>query len=150
MAEWQQRHHQAHSSRWCFFWRPGLRGREAAVQACPEVAEVSEMLARCLSVHWEWTLLALLAAVGVLIPQDRFVSAPSLDVPSSLWIILLHPGATNTSGVISLVTNSLNKLMKMMYEHVKTTAAVAYNQLPEEGRPPRGRPGEPMGPGGGP
>lgn len=110
--------------------------RAAAVQECPEVVEVSEMLARCLSVHWEWILLALLAAVGALIPQDRFVSAPSIDVPSSLWIIMCHPGATNTSGVISLVTNSLNKLMKMMHAYETNTAEAAYAQLPDADRPP--------------
>eukprot|EP00975_Prorocentrum_lima_P045003 9424581-Prorocentrum_lima.AAC.1 len=71
--------------------------REVACQECPEVVEVSEMLARCLAVHWEWMLLALLACVGSLIPEDRFATAPSIEVPSSLWIILLHPGATNSS-----------------------------------------------------
>ena len=110
--------------------------REAAVQLCPEIVEVSEMLARCLCVHWEWVLLALLASVGSLIPQDRFVSAPSLEVPSSLWIILLHPGATNTSGVISLVTKAMSKLMRMLHDHEKAVAEAAYNQLPSQGRPP--------------
>lgn len=109
--------------------------REAMYQECPEVVEVSEMLARCLAVHWEWMLLALLACVGSLIPEDRFATAPSIEVPSSLWIILLHPGATNTSGVIGLVTKVMTQLSTRLQAYEKARYDEAYNAVPEEERP---------------
>ena len=75
-----------------------LRNHEKAFQECPEVVEVSEMLARSLAVNWVWGLLALLACVGPPIPDDRVATAPPFETPSSsLCIILLHLGATNSS-----------------------------------------------------
>ncbi|CAK0862761.1 unnamed protein product, partial [Prorocentrum cordatum] len=116
--------------------------RETAVQHCPEVVEVSEMLAKCLAVHWEWVLLALLACVGVLIPEDRFETAPSIEVQSSLWIILIHPGATNSSGVISLVTKAMTKLVNRLHKYETDSYDAHYNALSAEERgeydpPPR-------------
>ena len=83
------------------------------------MVEVSEMLARCLAVHWEWVLLALLACAGALIPEDRFETAPSIEVPSSLWIMLLHPGATNSSGVIGVVTKAMAELVARLHKYEK-------------------------------
>ncbi|CAK0824195.1 unnamed protein product, partial [Prorocentrum cordatum] len=103
--------------------------RETVVQHCPEVVEVSEMLAKCLAVHWEWVLLALLACVGALIPEDHFETAPSIEVQSSLWSILIHPGATNSSGVISVVTKAMTKLVNRLHKYETDSYDAHYNAL---------------------
>ena len=73
-----------------------------AFRACPvlkaeafqawllDVMWAARALADTLAVCWEWGLLAL----SGLIPVDRFEPAPSISSPSSLWVVLLHPGAT--------------------------------------------------------
>lgn len=108
--------------------------KEEARKLCPEIVEVSDMLARCLSVDWMWALLALLAVAGAMIPQDRFEPAPSIEVPSSLWIVLLHPGATNTSGVIAVITKAVTALLRRMQKHEEREAKLAYDQQPESTR----------------
>eukprot|EP00969_Alexandrium_andersonii_P264734 11701044-Alexandrium_andersonii.AAC.1 len=63
--------------------------RAAAVLECPDIVEVSELLARCLAVDWEWALLALLACAGSLIPEDRFATALPSKCPP-LFLSLIH------------------------------------------------------------
>jgi hypothetical protein len=85
-----------------------------AEELSPDVVAVCQMVGSCLAVHWVWVLLALLTLVGGLIPQDRFETAPSIELPSSLWVVLLHPGATNTSGIIQIITRAISMLMQNM------------------------------------
>ena len=58
----------------------------------PDVMWAAHMLADTLAVCWEWGLLALLTVASGLVPEDRFEPAPSISIPSSLWVVLLHPG----------------------------------------------------------
>ena len=78
--------------------------KQSAGEQCLETAELAEMFADSLSACWARALLALLAIAGALILQDRFEPAPSIEVPSSMWIVLLHLGATITLGVMHVVT----------------------------------------------
>ena len=73
---------------------------------CPEVVQAAKMLADSLAVCWEWGFFALISLVSALIPQDRFEPAPSIALPSSMWVCLLHPGATNTSAVVGIVSKA--------------------------------------------
>ena len=93
------------------------------------------MLADTLAVDWEWAALAFLAIAGSLIPQDRLETAPSISLPSSMWILLLHPGATNSSGVIGVVTKGINKLLEKLHRHESDAARSAWDALPEGERP---------------
>ena len=95
----------------------------------PEVVAVSQMLANTQSVHWIWFTLALAACCGQLSPRDRMELCPSILVPSTLWICLCHPGATNSSGVIRVVSQAMEKLYQRMFE-VETEAMKDQNTKP--------------------
>lgn len=59
--------------------------------------------------------MALLTVVSGCIPEARFHFAPSIQIPASLWICLLHPGSTNTSGVGGTVTKAINLMLDQIY-----------------------------------
>ena len=101
------------------------RRKPAAKALLPEVVAVSQMLA----VHWIWFTLALAACCGQLSPRDRMELCPSILVPSTLWICLCHPGATNSSGVIRVVSQAMEKLYQRMFE-VETEAMKDQNTKP--------------------
>ena len=44
-------------------------------------------------------------------PKDRFVLSPSLLISAANWAVLLHPGSTNSSGVIRVAAATLDLLM---------------------------------------
>ena len=48
--------------------------------------------------------------------------APSISLPNSVWAVLLHPGAVNTSGLILAVVTALNRIMGRRHEVEKATA----------------------------
>lgn len=62
-----------------------------------------------------WIFLALLVVVGALVPKDRFELAPSIAISSAVWAVLLHPGSTNSSGVVSLASSTLDLLMRRQH-----------------------------------
>ena len=81
----------------------------------PDVMWAAQALADTLAVCWEWGLLALLTVCSGLIPEDRFEPAPSISIPSSLWVVLLHPGATNSSGVVKTVANAVATMFDRLH-----------------------------------
>ena len=88
----------------------------AAFQAwLPDVMWASQMLADTLAVCWEWGFLALLTVTSGLIPQDRLEPAPSISIPSSLWVVLLHPGATNSSGVVQTIATAVSTMFEWLH-----------------------------------
>ena len=52
-----------------------------------------------------------------LVPEDRFEPAPSISIPSSLWVVLLHPGATNSSGVVQAIATSVATMFDWLYAY---------------------------------
>jgi hypothetical protein len=87
----------------------------------PDVMWAAQALADTLAVCWEWGLLALLTVCSGLIPEDRFEPAPSISIPSSLWVVLLHPGATNSSGVVKTVANAVATMFDWL--HIQENSA---------------------------
>lgn len=83
----------------------------------PDVMWAAHMLADTLAVCWEWGLLALLTVASGLVPEDRFEPAPSISIPSSLWVVLLHPGATNSSGVVQAIATSVATMFDWLYAY---------------------------------
>ena len=106
----------------------------------PDVMWAAHMLADTLAVCWEWGLLALLTVASGLVPEDRFEPAPSISIPSSLWVVLLHPGATNSSGVVQAIATSVATMFDWLYayENNRDLAAQREEAEPEpEVEPPQ-------------
>ena len=84
-----------------------------------------------------WVLAAMLSVAGGVVPQARYWLSPSVDVPSSMWVLLLQPGATNSSGVIKLVVQTVQLLLQ--WQSDAETKAVAEDATPEDDKvyPPR-------------
>jgi hypothetical protein len=82
------------------------RGRELL----PDVMDAIEPLADSLCVDWPAVLLSVLVAISVLAPEDSLVIAPSVTVRSVVWACLLHPGSTNSSGVVGCACSALTKV----------------------------------------
>ena len=108
--------------------------KTAAESLCPEVVEVATMVADCLAVSWEWTALAMLTIAGSTIPEDRIEPAPSISLPSSLWIVMMHPGATNSSGVIAVTSKAITKMLAANHKSEEEKAKEEWQALPEEDR----------------
>jgi hypothetical protein len=83
----------------------------------PDMMDAATLLADTQGVGWEWGLLALLVTASSCAPQDRFESAPSIPISSALWTCLIHPGATNSSGIIRVVTSALELMYDWLYDH---------------------------------
>ncbi len=83
--------------------------KDLGMETCPEVVEAAELVANTLSVCWDWGLLALLSVASGVVPKDRFEPAPSISTQSSMWVCLAHPGSTNSSGVVRVTTNAVEK-----------------------------------------
>jgi hypothetical protein len=84
--------------------------KELGMETCPEVVEAAELVANTLSVCWEWGLLGLLSVASGVVPKDRFEPAPSISTPSSMWTCLIHPGSTNSSGVLRVTASAVEKM----------------------------------------
>ena len=84
----------------------------------------------------EWGLLALLSVVSALVPRDRFVLCPSIKTASAMWICLVQPGATNSSGIISVVAKSVTQLLARLHKH-EVEVAERPEGSPDDVIPPR-------------
>jgi hypothetical protein len=108
-----------------------------AFRACPEldvcqarvfvpaIMEAIEPLADALCVSWPSVLLAVLVAVASLAPEDSLEIAPSVTVRSVIWACLLHPGATNSSGVVGCIACALEKLCQRDFREAQAVAKAA-------------------------
>lgn len=109
---------------------------QALRELCPEVVATAAQLADTLSVCPEWSLLALLSIAGGLVPRDRFEPAPSISISSSMWVCLLHPGATNSSGVIRVISMAVEKMFERLWrfemQEAEKTHAAAVEAAGEE------------------
>lgn len=62
-----------------------------------------------------WVFLAMLIMIGALVPKDRFELTPSIVMSSAVWAVLLHPGSTNSSGVVRVAAAALDLLMRRQH-----------------------------------
>jgi hypothetical protein len=72
--------------------------------------------------------------------QDRLEIAPSIVLPSVIWACLLHPGSTNSSGVIGAISGALEKVFVRCHqdeERAARAAAVARGGAEDYEHPPR-------------
>ena len=111
---------------------------DQAAELCPEIMQVVNLIGNTLGVCWQWVLAALLGIAGGLVPQARYELAPSVEVQSAMWVLLLQPGATNSSGTVKLVVQTVQLLMDWLHqletqEHqqVLATATAADTEKPQ-------------------
>ena len=64
---------------------------------------------------FRWVFLAVLIVIGALVPKDRFELTPSIVMSSAVWAVLLHPGSTNSSGVVRVAAAALDLLMRRQH-----------------------------------
>eukprot|EP00974_Lingulodinium_polyedra_P041044 3944801-Lingulodinium_polyedra.AAC.1 len=88
---------------------------ERAAELCPGLAYAARLVADTLSVCWEWGLFAILTLASSLIPADRFEPAPSISLQSSMWVVLLQPGSTNSSSVTRVVTQAAEAMFARLH-----------------------------------
>ena len=110
-------------------------------ESIPDVMWAAELLSKTLAVCWEWAFLALLTTVSGLVPEDRIELTPSMSIPSSLWVLLLQPGSTNSSGVTRVVSEALRLMFARQWkdelaQHDEVVAALPEN-AEEPPAPPR-------------
>ena len=71
----------------------------------------------------------MLIVVGALVPGDRFELTPSITLPCSAWAVLLHPGSTNSSGVVRVAAAALETMMRRQHPHDIAAAQKEYEAL---------------------
>ena len=59
--------------------------------------------------------MALLTVIGALTPKDRLELTPSIVLSSACWAVLLHPGSTNSSGVVRVAAMALEGVMRRQH-----------------------------------
>lgn len=71
--------------------------------------------------------------------QDALEIAPSVVVHSVIWACLLHPGSTNSSGVVGVISASLEAICRRrhQYELAQAAAAAEREGETEWERPPQ-------------
>eukprot|EP00439_Symbiodinium_sp_Y106_P061790 s1783_g9.t1 len=68
--------------------------------------------------------------------QDRFVISPSIEIPNSIWAVLLHPGSVNSSGLLPVVLKALDRIMRR--HHIVEIAEVKRQDEELEARGQKG------------
>lgn len=95
---------------------------ESARGHVPAIMQAIEPLAASLSVRWPAVLLAVLVATAALSPEDTLEIAPSVKVRSVIWVLMLHPGATNSSGVTGCIADALQRICARDFDEAKVKA----------------------------
>ncbi|CAJ1339118.1 unnamed protein product, partial [Effrenium voratum] len=106
------------------FRRCAPADEDKARSLLPQVVSTMELLSNTQCVDWSWLLLAAAAGVPQLSPRDRLQLCESILIPGSIWACLIHPGATNTSGIIKMVTKAW-ELIYARRNAVEEAAALA-------------------------
>ena len=106
------------------FRRCAPADEDKARSLLPQVVSTMELLSSTQCVDWSWLLLAAAAGVPQLSPRDRLQLCESILIPGSIWACLIHPGATNTSGIIKMVTKAW-ELIYARRNAVEEAAALA-------------------------
>ena len=74
--------------------------------------------------------MAMMVIVGSLVPKDRLELTPSIVLSSASWAVLMHPGSTNSSGVIRVAALALGAMMRRQHP-VDVAAAQAAHDAAE-------------------
>ena len=69
----------------------------------------------------------MLVVVGALVPGDRLELTPSISLPCSAWAVLMHPGSTNSSGVVRVAAAALDALMRRQHPFDVEAAKAAFD-----------------------
>eukprot|EP00435_Cladocopium_sp_Y103_P055011 s202_g18.t1 len=87
----------------------------------PSDEEVLQAFRACNDLDEEKAVAMAPEIMAVALP-DRFVIAPSIVLPNSIWAVLLHPGSVNSSGLILTVATALSTIMTKRHAAEKEMA----------------------------
>ena len=76
-----------------------------------------------------WVLMAMVVVVGSLVPEDRLELTPSIVLSSATWAVLMHPGSTNSSGVIRVAALALGAMMRRQHPVDIAAAQAAHDAV---------------------
>ena len=79
-------------------------------ESCPGAVERWQQIAATQSVPWMWVMAAELVLSGFLAPTAVLFPVQSITVYPLLWLFFLHPGSTQTSGLVRLYANVFDNI----------------------------------------
>lgn len=92
----------------------------------PEVMQHCCLVADTLSVPLSWVLLAEICTAAFLAPTSVLYAAKTLPLYTMPWALILHPGATQTSGLMSAYSKVLRQIE--IWEHDRQVALAQREQ----------------------
>ena len=115
---------------------------DKAAAFLPDVVEVCQLVGETQSLHWLWVAVGLATVAPCLDPKNTLELCPSVAVPGSLWTALLHPGSTNSPGLLKVFTKALEKVFQrrnmLELEEAKASFQREKSELEEHGGDSRG------------
>ena len=83
------------------------------------------------SVPWQWVLACELALTAFLSPTAVLLPEPEIAIFAVIWFMFVHPGSTNTSGIISFYGDFLDEIeLKANDDRLAAWKARGHEELP--------------------
>ena len=109
----------------------------------PDLAEHWEVVGKLQSVPWQWVCSVELSLAGFLAPTACLYPVQSIAIYALTWVFLLHPGSTQTSGLLRLYQDCLDEIERAVNldraEAATEWRASRPNPGPNEKNPYEGR-----------
>ena len=109
----------------------------------PDLAEHWEVVGKLQSVPWQWVCSVELSLAGFLAPTACLYPVQSIAIYALTWVFLLHPGSTQTSGLLRLCQDCLDEIERAVNldraEAATEWRASRPNPGPNEKNPYEGR-----------
>ena len=102
----------------------------------PELTETWDITAKLQSVPWEWVMACELSLSGLLAPTACLYPQQSISIYALTWLFLLHPGSTQTSGLLRLYQDTLDEVERSVNAARAEQAATWASQHPQGGSNP--------------
>ena len=101
----------------------------------PEICKHCSAVADSLSVPLSWVLLAELCTAAFLAPTSVLLPTKTLPLHSMPWALILHPGATQTSGLMAAYNRTLRQIELWEDEFQLAQAKLAFRQQQDGAQP---------------
>eukprot|EP00975_Prorocentrum_lima_P022616 4758826-Prorocentrum_lima.AAC.1 len=76
----------------------------------PDQVKRWKLLGAAKSVPWTWVMVCELALASFLSPSAMLVPAAGIRIFALVWLFFIHPGSTNTSGVLGQYGDILDEI----------------------------------------
>lgn len=82
-----------------------------------------ETVGKMYNVSWIWVMSCELSLAGMLAPSAALYPIESITIYPLMWVFILHPGSTQTSGLVRLYQDVLDEIEIEMNRLRKTMLA---------------------------